>query len=226
MITFSLVRSASCAPAVTPEWLSQQFAPDLAIQLQRDIAPAWGLDPRGLQVDPTAYPSFEAAPAGSYVLEFVGPAPAPGDLAYHTEDSSGRVRAPIETTDLDLDTVSGGASHETLEATVDPHINLWVDFAPRPGWKVMLEIADLVQSRGYRVRQGGCLMSSFAFPASFDPFGVAPFDYLGDLSAPFTRIPGDGGDYMILEDPSGVRSQDPPGARLGRRALVALRGGR
>lgn len=222
--TFSLVRSASCTPAVTSAWLAI-FALDLSVQLARDLAPAWDLDPRSLAVDPTIFGRFEDTPTGSYVLEFVGPAPAPNDLAFHTEDATGRVRAPIETLGLDLDTVSSAASHEALEATIDPHINVYVDFAPLPGWKVMREIGDPVQSRSYRVRQGGVLLSSFIFPAWFDPFGVTPFDFLDDLSAPFTRIPGDGGDYMILLDPSGKRTQEPAGAKVRRRAMAALRGG-
>lgn len=225
MTLVAIVRSPDCSTIITPEWLSTQLAPDLEIQLVRDYAPAWGVDPRSLSVDPTVYTTIEETPPHARVLDFVGPDPAVGAAAFHLERTDGRMWMPVGTAGKSRDDVSSAASHEVLEDDQDPNINAWVDFAPLPGWKVMREIGDPVQSRGYRVREGGVLLSSFVFPAWFDPFGAAPFDFLDDLSAPFTRIPGDGGDYMLLLDPSGVRSQEPAGVRVRRRALAALRGG-
>lgn len=228
MTTFAIVRTAACDPSVTAAWLSA-LALDLAVQLQRDLAPAWGLDPRSLNVDPTVYATPGETPAGSYVLEFIGAMPVgeEADAAYHTEDADGRVRAPIATIAMGeavaLDEVSQAASHEALEATKNPRINTWVDFGDaRPGWSTMLEVCDACESTGYRVRAGGPLLSGFLFPSFFDPYGVAPFDYLGNVSAPFTKLPGGAGDYMIVRDPQGVRSQEPAGAVLGRRATLAL----
>jgi len=222
MTMIAIVRSPGCDPLVTPEWLAL-FALDLTVQLTRDLALAWGLDARTIVVDPHVWPSFESAPPSSYVLEFVGAMPPEdaADAAFHIEDAQGRVRAPIATIGYSLDDVSLSASHEACEAVCDPTTTTWIEMPS--GAFTMREVCDAVQSEGYYVRAHGCLMSDFLYPSWFDAEGRPPFDALDTLTAPFTRRALG---YLILRSATGLRSQDPPGARLRRRALAALRGGR
>lgn len=93
------------------------------------------------------------------------------------------------------------ASHEIVEAIVNPEVNLWVDHGERPGVQMALEVADMVQDHYYIGVDGAQFpVSNFVTPAYFrkdllDPTAAeaflsgSTFDRLGTLKKPFAIGP-------------------------------------
>lgn len=90
--------------------------------------------------------------------------------------------------------------HEALETVGDPLCNIWRDIDPHT--QTAQEMCDAVEATGYR--HDGADLTNFLLPAWFNPFGKPPFDYLGQLTAPFTMT--DGG-YMLLNTGGTVSQQ-------------------
>lgn len=139
---------------------------------------------------------------------------APGALGYHDVDSEGRPFARIGV-NLSLDngsdwltgtySVVSVVGHEALETIGNPLINIWRDIDATS--ETAQEMCDAVEDTGYR--HNGCDLTNFLTPAWFNPFGKAPFDYLGQLSAPFTMTSGG---YMIVR--SGGQESQQTGATM------------
>lgn len=136
-----------------------------------------------------------------FYLELVDALPeAPGALGYHDIDSEGRPFSRVGV-NLSLDngsdwltgrySVVSVVGHEALETVGDPIINVWRDIDATT--ETVQELCDAVEDTGYR--HNGMDLTNFLTPAWFNPFGRAPFDYLGQLDAPFSMTAGG---YMIV----------------------------
>jgi hypothetical protein len=164
-----------------------------------EFCAAWQLDPWAV----APYASAVDLPAYDvYIFEYVDQLDVPDAIAYHSIDAAGRPVGfmlppgdPLDATDL---------SHEILETMGDPTADRWMK---RPdGSEVAVEVCDPVQGDSYTVaatvlgetRQ--IKVSSFVLPPFFDPNGVAPFDRLGNVTAPFGMSPGG---YEAVLDTSG-----------------------
>lgn len=108
--------------------------------------------------------------------------------------------------DAGAGSISVTASHEAVEAAVDPLVNRW---APGPtrseGSQYAIEACDQVQSCSYDVptrRAGLVSVSDFVYPAALGlPGGPrGKFDYLGRLGEAFGVVPGG---YQIVRDDAG-----------------------
>lgn len=140
----------------------------------------WGLDCR-LEV-------ANALSPGAWGMVFSDEADVAHALGYHTTTPDGYplmhnfVRPSI----LANLPISIAASHELGEALADPCLNLC---AIGPGDLIYAyEVCDAVQSTRFKV--GGLPMSNFVFPAWFERFKRAKYDYLGQCSKPYQILAG------------------------------------
>lgn len=167
----------------------------VAAQVRFDVAPLWDKLPAAVifYTDPSSVP----APAhGIYLVDTINDQP-PGVLGFHTEDQRGKLwgvvaaqpeldnGAQVTTGDW---SVSSVLSHEVLEMFVDPNCCLWSSNGRDRVYT--LEVCDPVEAPSYEVN--GVSVSNFVTPAWFDPQapGGSQFDRLGELSAPFSILPG------------------------------------
>lgn len=78
-------------------------------------------------------------------------------------------------------------SHEVLEATKDPFVNMWADGPD--GVQYAFEMCDLVQDGQYTI--DGVDVSNFLLPAAFNPQDAhGPYDFMGALAKPFSKTAG------------------------------------
>jgi hypothetical protein len=212
----------------------------IATQIQFDVAPIWDRAPAAVvfYTDPTAVP---AAAYGIAVVDAIQDQPQ-GVLGFHTGNQVaqmwGVVAAQPELTNngqvLTGDwSVSSTLSHEVLETFIDRNCNLWANDGN--GSVYSLEVCDPVEAPTYTV--SGVSVCNFVTPSWFDPLAPAgaQFDKLGQLTAPFSILPGG---YMTFELKGKEQQQwgtnypgwrkamktppmAPPGARSQRRVLQA-----
>lgn len=135
-------------------------------------------------------------PAGAHPFVFVDEASDQGWLAVHYFDPvrqvpAARVFVPTASGFNDgTASVAEAASHEVVEAMVDPRVNLWLPHPGpgRAGVEMALEIADMPQDH-YFVEAAGTRwrMSNFVNQFYFEPGYLPPgtkVDHLGSLSGP------------------------------------------
>jgi len=180
-----------------------------AIQLQRDVAPAWGrLAPTIVPIkhgDPIPQSTTDGPVA---VLSVVGKIPDdPTAQGWHQALGSGQpFDGYVSTEGVDADGFSEVLSHELTETLVDPGTDR-IAVAPN-GDQHPIEACDMVQARNDSERVPISLvnvdgsttteyLSNFVFPSAFGlatppgaPQPEGKYDFLGALSAPFTRAPG------------------------------------
>lgn len=127
---------------------------------------------------------------------------APGALGYHDIDKDGRPYSKIAVnpslqhgSDWLIGTyaVITTVTHEAGETVCNPIINIMRDMNSTTS--VAQEICDPVEDTQYI--HNGCAITNFVLPSWFNPFGKAPYDYLGKLAAPFTMTAGG---YMIVRE--------------------------
>lgn len=162
-----------------------------ALQLRRDVAPAWGRLPAPVK----AHGSADEAPTDALVLTLLDrPADAENLLGVHGEVAkNGRPYGEVYPNRI-LDageSISHVLSHEILEAFINPDLNLWAE--GRPGEMWAYEICDPVHADAYPVDIAGheVLVANFVYPAWFDiqrQVG-APLDHLGLVKRPFQIRP-------------------------------------
>jgi hypothetical protein len=166
-----------------------------ADQLKNHAVPAWGK-----MALPVVYSTTEAtAPPGSWVIGVFDDSDQAGALGWHDIQGDvvfGRVFArPV----LDHGgnaltatlSVASVLSHEVLETYVDPYCNLYADKNGRTA--VAVEVGDPVEADSYPITVDGTkvMVSNFVTQRWFDPQAkVGPFDYMGNLKAPFTMTKG------------------------------------
>lgn len=165
-----------------------------------DCAKAWGLDA----------PAVDVLPAQSTLPEFCQPVvftdedSDPEALAYHywqVNRPAARVlctkASGVFTGDWSMSEL---ASHEILEALVDPECNQWRLVPTRSGVFQALEVCDPVQdSYDIQPTKDGdpvVTVSNFVIRSYFGSELMPPFDHLGTLVRPF-EIGTDG--YALFE---------------------------
>lgn len=158
-------------------------------QLTEDFCPAWGK----LPITATYFANPKDIPEGMPTILVADECDDPQALAYHTEQTDGRITGLVGAkTCIDAgETWTSALSHELLETARDPFVNDWTTMTGHAGKrKVATEVCDPVQDGSYK--KNGVEVSSFVLPAWFDdsPPAGAKFDWLGTLTAPFTRTSG------------------------------------
>jgi hypothetical protein len=153
----------------------------LNIYVSKFIAPVWGCSATLMRSNKIA--------SRAWNMVFLDNADAPGALAYHdlTADGFPILKVFVKTTLADNALVSVSASHELVEALIDPACQLWAD-GPG-GHEYAYESADAVEETDFPVN--GIRMSNFVFPAWFESFRkTGPFDQLGKCTKPFQLLSG------------------------------------
>jgi hypothetical protein len=168
-----------------------------ARQLKLHVCPQWDLAPSSL----IFYYDETHIPPGSHVIAIMDDSDQQGVLGWHTEDANeniyGRVfaRPSLDSgaTVLTGDwSVSSVLSHEVAEMVGDPSCNLTADNGQ--GRMYARELSDAVEGPIYGIdvktfgRVDSVSVANFVLPDYFDPQSTGPFDYLGFLTAPFTRL--------------------------------------
>lgn len=174
-----------------------------ARQLKQHCAPLWGRKPMLVRF----YKKAPAAKAGTdrYIIGIADDSDQAGALGWHTKDGSnvyGRVfvrpvldnGGTVSTGEL---SVSAVLSHEVMETFCDSAVNLWADQGPRA---IAYEVGDPVEADSYEI--DGIAVSNFVLPAWFDPQAGPPYDYLGNLTAPFSMTPGG---YFVYRAEGGMK---------------------
>lgn len=181
-------------------------------QLVRDFCPAYNVPALPVR----CFGAEEVLPDGFWYLHFVDNVADADALGYHT-DEDGVVYADVEMAVIlkygcgilstpagneSPDTVSSVASHELLEMTFDPLVNLSWPFGD--GTLMAAEVADPCQGNLYVI--DGVVVSDFVLPAftQINEPASSRFDFLGALAKPM--VAGDGG-YFVLTDASGASKQ-------------------
>lgn len=125
---------------------------------------------------------------------------APGALGYHDIDSEGRPFSKVAVSPSlqnGSDWLTGKYSvvsvigHEAIETVGNPIINIWRDVDQQT--ETAQELCDAVEDTGYH--HNGADLTNFLLPGWFNPFGQKPFDFLGELTAPFSMTSGG---YLIV----------------------------
>jgi hypothetical protein len=173
------------------------IAEALTTQIERDLAPAWGAEPRKVGVGGT----------GDRIHVFDG-ADQAAEFGWHTVDDHGLPYAHVfveGSLAVGSDWLTGDASvsstlsHEALELLVDPGANQYAFDGERQLWAC--EVCDPVQASSYSIRAGGrrVPVSDFVLPSFFNPWADGPWDHLGVLGAAFTLATGG---YAVVEKAS------------------------
>ena len=171
-------------------------------QLSEHLAPEWSC------VAPTIVDADSVTlGAKTPIIQVLDRISAAGALGDHSEEG-GRIIGEVGVqTCLDYGaSPSAVLSHECLEASKDPFVNMWADGPD--GISYAFELCDLVQDGTYSI--DGVDVSNFLFPAAFDPEDKdGPYDFMGALTAPFSKTPGG---YSIIRS-AGPGSETQLGAR-------------
>jgi hypothetical protein len=164
------------------------IAAALQIQIERDFAPIWGIEPPAVTVEGRGEPIyiFDSDASGDYGVTTTGRAGRPFAHVYAKpsfDHESGWLTG--------RDSISSSISHEALEMLADPSVNTFHYNAARLMWGH--DVCDPVQEVGYGIRAGGRLVpiSDFVRPAYFNPYGAPPpYDFCKQVTEPFEILPG------------------------------------
>ena len=164
----------------------------LQTQVQRDFAPAWGVD-----ADLTFVPKHAKPAPGAWWLTVLDDSDQAGALGYHDLTKDGLPLGKIFAgSDIKLGyTWTVTASHELLEMLADPDINLtaFVESSDHAGVLYAYEVCDACEADEFGYKINGTLVSDFVFPAWFESFrkkGSTQFDYGKHITKPFDLIKG------------------------------------
>ena len=198
---------------------ASQMADAVNAQIRDQVAPAWGR--LAVAIEFASDPG-KVAPTDQ-VLTLLDTPDQDGVLGYHFEtndqvlgkvfaspvlDNGGTVLGNKDA--LSTASVSSVLSHEVVEAFGDPDVNLFADGPTiEKGSSYAVELGDPVEGDGYIVSAAGkeTQVSNFVLPAWFDPEDTTgPFDFLGNLKAPFSMVPSGGG-YLVVRNGPGTEVQ-------------------
>jgi hypothetical protein len=180
-----LLEATANTLGVTPANLLQ-IASAITVQLNRDVAPAWGGTHLVRVSDPGAILPGEIAFA---ILDNLPD--APGAVAYHDVEGNG---VPVAFAALAMcnailtgsDSLSVAISHECCEAVGNPAVNEWVDDGFGNEW--CHELCDAVEAVTYSV--DGVDVSDFVLPSFFDHGATGPYSHQAATGMPFATAPG------------------------------------
>ncbi len=194
------------SPDVTAAQL-RKIAIAIAVQMGRDVAPAWGV--AAPDVDTTIYASVNDVPADACPIVLLLSSDAANALGYHDELIGGRPYARVFTFGLSLDEISEVCSHEAGEMLVDPRCNCYdrgVD-----GRLYAREPFDATEGQPYWI--DGVAVANFVLPAWCDINALegVKVDFLGLLPGPGTKSPGG---YIIVQGVNGAIATEPASAAL------------
>lgn len=166
--------------------------PALQTQVQRDFAPAWGVDAD------LAFVTGDMEPAaGSWWLVILDNSDQAGALGYHDLTKEGLPLGKVfAATDIAYKHKwTHTLSHELLEMLADADINLtvFVQSDPRHGVLYSREVCDACQAEQYAYEIDGVVVSDFVYPAWFESFwaaDAAQFDHKKEIHRPFELLPG------------------------------------
>ena len=192
-MTVYAILNESSAPELTHPYLLET-AVDMQVAYDRDYAAACAV----LPIDIVVCDRPEDVPEKARVFHIMDSIPeAPGALAFHTRDDSGRPvlkigvdenrKEALATGGSFLDALTESMSHEIFETARNPYVNRWIS-GPWLDKKVADEASDPVQGSPYR--EGQTAISNFTLPAWSDPEDlVGPWDFGGVLKSPFDCAP-------------------------------------
>lgn len=148
------------------------------------VLPAWGTAANLVK--------GSTVPKGSWVMVFLDNADVAGALAYHdlTPDGFPLMKVFVKTTIDDGASVSVSATHELVEALVDPAINMSC-FAADNKTVLAYETADPVEETDFLI--DGIRMSNFVYSSYFETFRKAKsdkFDQMGLITKPLQILKG------------------------------------
>jgi hypothetical protein len=175
-----------------------RIANALQRQLYEHYAPWWETE----GCDVILVPSLPEKPVDVAPIFLMGRDTDPDVLGDHFVDMTGLPIGRVDVgTVLDAggswldgaDSISCVASHEVIEMRCDPYGN-FMAFDGNGAELVAQEPSDPVQDLWYTI--DGVTVSNFVGPRWFRA-GVGPYDYLGQLTAPFTHTAGG---YVITEN--------------------------
>jgi hypothetical protein len=185
-----------------------------AIQVQLDLhfLPAWGLKAASISF----YADATKVPGYAWLVSLLDNSTVAGALGYHEEDSdkpdafifaqpvlsNGGAVLAFDASNPTQYTVSATLSHEVMEMIGDRFAGTFCQGPQiKEGNLYCFEMADAVEQLSYGISVSGSVVSvsNFLFPSWFNPEAVSPqnlpYDYLNQLTAPFTMAAGG---YMIM----------------------------
>ncbi|MCU6433591.1 hypothetical protein LPB67_07350 [Undibacterium sp. Jales W-56] len=201
----------------------------LQIQVQRDFAPAWGVD-----ADLRVVPKGKKPAAGEWWLVILDNSDQAGALGYHDVTKDGLPLGKIfaKTDQTYGQQWSGTASHELLEMLADPNINLTVFEEQTAGGRLYAyEVCDACEAEKFGYQINGVLMSDFVYPSWFESFRTSgtQFDFMKKIKSPFQLLAGGYIGFYDVQAGSGwqqqtaekvnFRSRPPVGSRRERRSV-------
>ena len=173
-----------------------RYAAALQVQVNRDLAPHWGVG-----ADISVLAARAAIPKDTWPIKIVDP--LPGQHGGVHLDDDGHPCAEAVYSDKS-DKLSIAISHELLEMLVDPqgdHFREAIDCDPySDGRKVdyLLEVCDPCEITSYKIDEVS--VSDFILPAFYNVHAAGPFDHCQTLVAPLPRqVPY--GCYISWRDP-------------------------
>lgn len=172
----------------------------IQIQLDRDVFPVWGISAALVWV-----PKGQLLPTTYYQIVFLDNTDQAGALGYHETTATGHPLAKIFVeTDLQNDlswTVT--ASHETIETLIDPSASLsTLVVTSSTAYMYAYEACDAVEDDSFGYTINGILVSSFVYPAWFQPEVPTgtKLDYGNKLTVPLTLLSGGYIGYIDLNN--------------------------
>lgn len=170
----------------------QAAIPALQTQVHRDFAPAWGIDADLSFLAKGATPAPDA-----WMLGIFDTSDQAGALGYHELSPQG---TPLAKVFAESDIQAGSnwtitASHELLEMTADPDIDLtvFVQSSNTAGTLYAYESCDACESDSLGYSIDGVALSDFVLPSWFESFrtaGSSQFDYGNHITKPFQILAG------------------------------------
>jgi len=199
-----------------------QMVTSVNAQMREDFGPVWHKSDAGAIFVPGG---ASAKPMDGVMLFLLADTQdQPDALAWHTENSDGSIVGIIQVkTILDAgggiltagksgDSVNAAWSHEALEASKNPNVNLWgrrpITWQGQTYASLAYEICDPVQNGSYT--KAGCQVSNFVLPSYFDEFNTKgpSWDWCNQLKGPLTSAtPVAPGGYLAVRNAPGSETQ-------------------
>jgi len=164
-----------------------EMLPIFAKQWNRDLVPAWRVDPAELVFIARGH----SPPDRAWWLVWLDDADQADALAYHdlTDEGQPISKVFVQTIRADHASESVAATHELCEMAVDPTINLAAQDPQSAFWAY--EVADPVESDNYGYEIDGLRLTDFVLPSWYGfEHAARPFDFCRHCTDAFQILPG------------------------------------